>query len=157
MSRDLAGSGGRAGAARPRGAARQPDIHGRSRPHPPPGTTGRRPEPKQRRRGLIGKWQDQPANPSIIKAADRLGYDLSTHRAQQITLEMLDWADTVLTMDAAVLETLRTICTEDNAQKLGLYLGNRDVPDPMGQGDDVFNDCAVLIETGTALHFGRLP
>ncbi|MFE4796184.1 low molecular weight phosphotyrosine protein phosphatase [Streptomyces sp. NPDC056708] len=107
--------------------------------------------------GLIGKWQDQPANPSMIKAAGRLGYDLSTHRAQQITLEMLDWADTVLTMDAAVLETLRTICTEDNALKLGLYLGDRDVPDPMGQGGDVFNDCAVLIETGTALHIGRLP
>ncbi|MFF3127986.1 hypothetical protein ACFVRD_38140 [Streptomyces sp. NPDC057908] len=153
MSRDLAGSGGRAGAARPRGAARQPDNHGRSRPQPP---ARHHPEPKQRRRGLIGKWQDQPANPSVIKAADRLGYDLSTHRAQQITLEMLDWADTVLTMDTAVLETLRTICTEDNVLKLGLYLSDRDVPDPMGQDEEVFNDCAVLIETGTALHIGRL-
>ncbi len=60
-------------------------------------------------------------------------------------------------MDSAVLETLRTICTEDNAPKLGLYLGDRDVPDPMGRGQEVFNDCAVLIETGTALHIGRLP
>lgn len=105
--------------------------------------------------GLIGKWRDQPVNSSMVKAARRLGYDLSTHRAQQITLEMLDWADIVLTMDAAVLGTLRTICTEGNALKLGLYLGNRDVPDPMGQGEEVFNDCAVLIETGTALHLGR--
>ncbi|MFJ3587605.1 low molecular weight phosphotyrosine protein phosphatase [Streptomyces sp. NPDC090231] len=105
--------------------------------------------------GLIGKWQDQPANSSMIKAAGRLGYDLSAHRARQITLEMLDWADIVLTMDSAVLGTLRAICTEDNALKLGLYLGDRDVPDPMGQGDEVFNDCAVLIETGTALHVCR--
>lgn len=105
--------------------------------------------------GLIGKWQGRPANPSMIKAAGRLGHDLSAHRGQQITLEMLDWADVVLTMDASVLDMLRTICTEDNALKLGLYLGNRDVPDPMGQGDDVFNDCAVLIETGTALHLDR--
>ncbi|NED92336.1 hypothetical protein G3I76_71285 [Streptomyces sp. SID11233] len=69
---------------------------------------------------------------------------------------MLDWADIVLTMDAAVLGTLRAICTEDNSPNLGLYLGDRDVPDPMGQSDEVFNDCAVLIEAGTALHLGHL-
>ncbi|MFF4403642.1 low molecular weight phosphotyrosine protein phosphatase [Streptomyces sp. NPDC001404] len=105
--------------------------------------------------GLIGKWQDQPANPSMINAARRLGLDLTPHRAQQITLEMLDWADGVLAMDAAVLGTLRAICGEGNAHKLSLYLRGRDVPDPMGRGDDAFNDCAVLIEAGTALHLGR--
>ncbi|MBA4863757.1 low molecular weight phosphotyrosine protein phosphatase [Streptomyces sp. PSKA54] len=106
--------------------------------------------------GLIGKWQDQPANPSMINAARRLGHDLTHHRAQQLTLEMLNWADEVLAMDAAVLETLRAISSEDNAHKLSLYLPGRDVPDPMGQGDDAFNECAVLIEAGTALHLGQL-
>jgi protein-tyrosine phosphatase len=105
--------------------------------------------------GLIGKWQGQPANPSMINAARRLGLDLTDHRAQQITLEMLDWAHDVLAMDAAVLTTLRAICDEANEHKLGLYLPGRDVPDPIGQGDDVFNECAVLIEAGTALHVGR--
>ncbi len=38
---------------------------------------------------------------------------------------------------------------------IGLYLPGRDVSDPMGQGDGVFNDCAVLIEAGAALHIGR--
>ncbi|MGW7639520.1 arsenate reductase/protein-tyrosine-phosphatase family protein [Streptomyces decoyicus] len=104
--------------------------------------------------GLIGKWQDQPANPSMISAARRLGFDLTPHRAQQITLEMLDWADDVLAMDASVLETLQAICGEANERKLGLYLRDRDVPDPMGQGDDAFDGCAVLIEAGTALHTG---
>ncbi|KMS74180.1 hypothetical protein ACM01_14745 [Streptomyces viridochromogenes] len=105
--------------------------------------------------GLIGKWQGQPANPSMINAARRLGLDLTSHRAEQITLEALDWADEVLAMDTAVLDTLRAICGEANEHKLGLYLPGRDVPDPMGQGDEVFNDCAVLIEAGTALHIGR--
>ncbi|MFC4518043.1 low molecular weight phosphotyrosine protein phosphatase [Streptomyces ehimensis] len=105
--------------------------------------------------GLIGKWQDQPANPSMINAARRLGLDLTPHRAQQITLEMLDWADSVLAMDSAALETLQAISGEAHARKLGLYLRDRDVPDPMGQRDDAFNDCAVLIEAGTALHLGR--
>ncbi|KJY42409.1 hypothetical protein VR41_07800 [Streptomyces sp. NRRL B-1568] len=105
--------------------------------------------------GLIGKWQDQPANPSMINAARRLGLDLTSHRAQQITLEMLDWADEVLAMDAAVLDTLQAISGERSAHKLALYLRSRDVPDPMGQGDDAFNECAVLIEAGTALHIDR--
>ncbi|MFD9424003.1 MULTISPECIES: hypothetical protein [unclassified Streptomyces] len=105
--------------------------------------------------GLIGKWQDQPANPSMINAARRLGLDLTHHRGQQITLADLDWADDVLAMDAAVLDTLRAIDGGHNAHKLRLYLPGRDVPDPMGQDENTFNDCAVLIEAGTAPHIGR--
>ncbi|MES9558639.1 MULTISPECIES: low molecular weight phosphotyrosine protein phosphatase [unclassified Streptomyces] len=107
--------------------------------------------------GLIGKWQGQPANPSMLKASRRLGHDLTHHRGRQITLEMLNWADDVLAMDTAVLDTLRAICGERNADKIRLYLDDRDVPDPMGKGDEAFNECAVLIEAGTALHIGRRP
>ncbi|MFE2977420.1 hypothetical protein [Streptomyces sp. NPDC059258] len=38
--------------------------------------------------------------------------------------------------------------------KLRLYLGDVDVPDPMGQDDAAFHECAVLIELGTVLHTG---
>ncbi|MGW5465179.1 arsenate reductase/protein-tyrosine-phosphatase family protein [Streptomyces sp. NPDC003996] len=102
--------------------------------------------------GLIGKWAGEPANESMITAARRLGLDLTAHRGQQITLDMLSWADSVLAMDTAILETLRAICGEPNERKLGLYLGDRDVPDPMGKDQEAFNACAVLIEAGTALH-----
>ncbi|WP_151775698.1 arsenate reductase/protein-tyrosine-phosphatase family protein [Streptomyces abyssomicinicus] len=94
--------------------------------------------------GLIGKWQDQPTNPSMVKAARRLGFDLTQHRGQQITLGMLDWADEILAMDTAVLGTLRVLCDEKNAHKPRLYLPDEDVPDPMGQDQDAFNACAVL-------------
>ncbi|MFJ9503065.1 hypothetical protein ACIRPZ_04655 [Streptomyces anulatus] len=103
---------------------------------------------------MIGKWQDQPAHSAMINAARRLGYDLTAHRAQQTSLGMLDWADTVLAMDASVLATLRAVCGPENGNKLRLYLGDRDVPDPMGQGDAAFHECAVLIEAGTTLHTG---
>ncbi|MGW2699735.1 arsenate reductase/protein-tyrosine-phosphatase family protein [Streptomyces sp. NPDC001340] len=105
--------------------------------------------------GLIGKWEGEPANEAMVEAARRLGLDLTAHRAQQITLEVLNWADIVLAMDTAVLETLRAICGEKNAEKLALYLNDRDVPDPMGKDQAVSNDCALLIEAGTALHVGR--
>ncbi|MFF3159815.1 hypothetical protein [Streptomyces sp. NPDC057910] len=93
--------------------------------------------------------------PRIFMAARRLGLDLTHHRGQQITLEDLEWADDVLAMDAAVLDTLRAIDDGHNADKLGLYLPGRDVPDPMGQDETTFNDCAVVIEAATALHIGR--
>ncbi|MET9466567.1 low molecular weight phosphotyrosine protein phosphatase [Streptomyces sp. NPDC006544] len=105
--------------------------------------------------GLIGKWQDQPANPSMINAARRLGLDLTHHRGRQITMEDLEWADDVLAMDAAVLDTLRAIDDGHNAHKLSLYLPGRDVPDPMGQDESTFNACSVVIEAGTALYTGR--
>ncbi|MGW1170567.1 hypothetical protein [Streptomyces sp. NPDC002550] len=58
-------------------------------------------------------------------------------------------------MDAAVLESLRAIRSEGSERKLGRYLGDRDVPDPMGGDQEAFNACAVLIEAGTALHVGQ--
>ncbi|WEO92755.1 low molecular weight phosphotyrosine protein phosphatase [Streptomyces sp. FXJ1.172] len=104
---------------------------------------------------LIGKWEGQPANEQIVEAARRLGLDLTSHRAQQLTSEMLDWADSILAMDASVLDVLREIVNDDVQPKLALYLGDRDVPDPMGKDQDAFNACAVLIEAGTALHVGQ--
>ncbi|MFF7242100.1 hypothetical protein [Streptomyces collinus] len=68
----------------------------------------------------------------MIQAARRLGLDLNGHRAQQLTREMLVWADTVLTMDASVLEVLRDIA-DDDQPKLRLYLNDRDVPRPDGR------------------------
>ncbi|WP_442816014.1 arsenate reductase/protein-tyrosine-phosphatase family protein [Streptomyces sp. NBC_01205] len=67
----------------------------------------------------------------------------------------MDWADDVLAMDDAVLGTLRAIDGGQNTHKLRLYLPGRDVPDPMSQDEDTFNDCVVMIEAGTALHIGR--
>ncbi|MFG2111366.1 low molecular weight phosphotyrosine protein phosphatase [Streptomyces sp. NPDC048718] len=106
--------------------------------------------------GLISKWQDKPAHPSMVEAARRLGFDLSAHRGRHITLEMLGWADTVLAMDASVLATLRAVFGPQHDSKLCLYLDGRDVPDPIGEDDAAFFDCAVMIEAGTALHGGGL-
>ncbi|MFC9932548.1 hypothetical protein [Streptomyces sp. NPDC127190] len=91
----------------------------------------------------------------MIEAARRLGLDLSGYRARQLTGEMLGWADSVLAMDAAVLEGLREIAKDDVQPEIALYLGDSDVAAPMGNDQDAFNACAVLIEAGTALHVGR--
>lgn len=107
--------------------------------------------------GLIGKWQGQPANPSMINAARRLGLDLPPPGAADHPGD-------------AGLGGRRTgdgrppssAPSEQSAgrttpRKRGLYLPGLDVPHPMGKGDNAFNDCGVLIEAGTALHVGPRP
>ncbi|MFF1444627.1 hypothetical protein [Streptomyces sp. NPDC058295] len=46
------------------------------------------------------------------------------------------------------------VCGESNQSKLALYLRDRDVPEPIGQDQEAFNECVVLISAGTALHIG---
>ncbi|MEU4177300.1 hypothetical protein [Streptomyces sp. NPDC026589] len=57
-------------------------------------------------------------------------------------------------MDVSVLAALQVVCGPENENKPRLYLGDRDVPDPMGQDDAAFHECAVLMEVGTVLHTG---
>ncbi|MFJ1812331.1 MULTISPECIES: hypothetical protein [unclassified Streptomyces] len=57
-------------------------------------------------------------------------------------------------MDTHVRDDLIDVCGESNQSKLALYLRDRDVLDPMGQNQETFNECAVLIAAGTALHIG---
>ncbi|MER8188514.1 low molecular weight protein-tyrosine-phosphatase [Kitasatospora sp. NPDC094015] len=101
--------------------------------------------------GLIDRWTQ--AHPEMTAAASALGYDLTGHRPQQVTPELIDWADLVLAMDHPVLEHLRDIAGPDLAARIRLYLDrDRDVPDPMGRPAAEFTACALLIEAGAANH-----
>ncbi|WP_307160944.1 arsenate reductase/protein-tyrosine-phosphatase family protein [Streptomyces rishiriensis] len=77
-------------------------------------------EVEVRSAGLIGKWEGEPAHMAMVKAAGRLGLDLTTHRARQITLEMMAWADTIVAMDTHVRDVLIDVCGESNQSKLAL-------------------------------------
>jgi protein-tyrosine phosphatase len=109
--------------------------------HSPPGT-------EVRSAGLAGKHAGQPAHPAMIAAAARIGYDLSSHRGTQITAGLLEWADLALAMDSTILARLRALTAGRDRPQLRLYLDSQDVPDPLGQPEDVFRACAALIEAG---------
>ncbi len=101
--------------------------------------------------GLIDKWEQ--AHPEMTAAASALGYDLTAHRPQQVTRELIDWADLVLAMDHSVQEQLRDIAGPGTTAEIRLYLDHdRDVPDPMGRPAAEFTACALLIEAGAANH-----
>ncbi len=111
----------------------------------------------QTRAAAIRAWHlGEAAHPAMIAAAARAGYDLTGHRGVQVSPELLDWADVVLAMDAAVLEALRALADETTAPKLALYLGDQDVPDPWQQSDEAFTACVRVIESAAGHHLASV-
>lgn len=103
--------------------------------------------------GLAGKHAGKPAHPAMITAAAGLGYDLVGHQAQQVSGELLGWADVILAMDSSVMNGLRDLLGGHDEPRLRLYLPGQDVPDPLGHGEDVFAECAAMIEAGADQDF----
>ncbi|MFE9296709.1 low molecular weight protein-tyrosine-phosphatase [Streptomyces niveus] len=106
--------------------------------------------------GIRDKWTGRPAHPFILTAAARHGYDLSGHRARQVDLDLMHWADTILAMDASNLAALGELADEHTVGRIALYLGDRDVSDPFGRPGDAFDRCVDVIVTGAARHL-QLP
>lgn len=107
----------------------------------------------QTRAAAIRDWHlGEAAHPAMVAAAARAGYDLTGHQGVQVSPELLEWADVVLAMDAAVLDALRALADEATSPKLALYLGDRDVPDPWQQSDEAFTACVRVIESAAGHH-----
>ncbi|WP_244942928.1 low molecular weight phosphotyrosine protein phosphatase, partial [Streptomyces inhibens] len=102
--------------------------------------------------GTRDKWVGHPAHREMVTAAAARGYDLTAHRGVHISRDLLEWADTILAMDTGNLTALRTLVDERTAPKLGLYLIDRDVPDPWGKGQEAFAAVVTLVEDGAARH-----
>lgn len=101
--------------------------------------------------GLVDKWVGKPAHPAMIEAAARRGYDLTSHRGTRVDATLLARADLILAMDTNVLTALSAIqspASGSHQAHIELYLGDRDVADPWGQPNTVFDACVELIEAG---------
>ncbi|MFE3739885.1 low molecular weight phosphotyrosine protein phosphatase [Streptomyces sp. NPDC059134] len=100
--------------------------------------------------GIRDRWAGRPAHSTRVRVAALRGYDLSAHRGAQVSGDLLEWADVVLAMDGTILAALRDLSDERTGAKLGLYLEDRDVPDPWGRDDAAFVAVVTLIEDGAA-------
>lgn len=79
------------------------------------------------------------------------GVDISDHRARQLTDQLLNEADLVLVMDRAQKKTIEAQAPTAHGKvyRLGEW-SHFDVPDPIGQTDDVFENVLQLIDKGIA-------
>jgi protein-tyrosine phosphatase len=73
-----------------------------------------------------------PADPSSIEVMADHGYDIGSHRAQQATPALLDWADLIFALDQGHFDwlTQRSPHLRGRVFKLGKWQGNRDIQDP---------------------------
>ncbi len=95
-----------------------------------------------------------PPSEGAARAAGRHGLDLSQHRSQALTDELVRGVDLVLTMTPAHLERVVELGAGDRAALLAAFAQGGDaaegyppVPDPFGGSDDTYEETFLLLQT----------
>lgn len=88
------------------------------------------------------------ADPSSIEVGAANGLDLSRHRAQQLTLPMLQQADLVLTLDGSHSAWINSRYPQfrGKVHKLGKWRKDEDVPDPYRHPLEAFEAAYVQMD-----------
>ena len=82
------------------------------------------------------------ATPEAVAVATAHGADLGEHKSQSLSLEMLVWADHLLTMTQGHLRLLECLELEVGPRPRLLSPQGIDVDDPLGGGPEVYQACA---------------
>lgn len=90
----------------------------------------------------------------VREYAAGIGLDLSQHRSQQVTAEMLAWADVVVYMDQRNLTRLRELeAREESLVCLGSAIGLHRIADPAytPRGPELSRILDQVVETSRAI------
>ncbi|MCH7922978.1 MAG: low molecular weight protein arginine phosphatase [Nitrospinae bacterium] len=97
---------------------------------------------------LVGR----PAEPLVHEALKPFGTDVSGHRAQMISEELIQWADCILVMTQEHRDFVRSMAPEaiERVWLLGAYGPgddpDRGIPDPYGGSAFHYRACAVELQ-----------
>ncbi len=97
--------------------------------------------------GLFAMTGDE-VTPSSVKACERFGVDISSHRARRITAYILDETDKFVCMTPEHASSLSMYVPSDKIIILG-----GGIPDPYGSDLETYIKCANYIKTALALQF----
>lgn len=107
-----------------------------------------------------GAQDGAPASHDALNVAAERGIDLGTHRSQQLTQQLVDWADLILAMSPSHLWTVGEM---DGADKAGLLTdfieGNgygQAIEDPYGGDIDTYRDTFAQLEAAIDALLDRL-
>ena len=105
--------------------------------------------------GLINK----AAHKRSLKALAEIDLDLSHHKSQGITDELVDWADYILVMELGHQVKLHSRHPKSNGKvlMLGTFGGSHDIPDPIGGWMGRFRKCRTLITRCVEGFMDQLP
>ena len=94
--------------------------------------------------GIFGAT-GMPATPEAALAARAHGVDISRHRSQKLTSELIQAADMVFCMTDYHVEQVRRL-SPSSAEKVFRLDESGDIPDPIGGGEEVYVATAERIE-----------
>lgn len=88
-----------------------------------------------------------PASAEAVQACREAGVDISQHRAQRLTQDLVSRADYVFVMDRSHGKGV-TDTWPQAAERTQLLGGENDIADPIGGDLDVYRSCAQQIDRG---------
>lgn len=93
-----------------------------------------------------GAWASlgSPATPEAIDAMRRLGVDISTHRSQPLTRDLIDWAAVIFAMSQSHLDQVLSLDPHAR-EKVRRLDPETDVEDPIGRSQEVYDHTARTI------------
>jgi protein-tyrosine-phosphatase len=99
--------------------------------------------------GTFFRNDGAPAMENAVTVMAERGLDISAHRVQSITGELVDWAELILTMSAAHKQYIETnfVNSQRKVQLLTEYTGAQgDIFDPVTSGIEAYRECAIQLE-----------
>jgi len=101
--------------------------------------------------GLVGL----SPTPEAIAACSAKGIDITAHKSRALTDQLIEECDFIFVMSRSHHRRVREL-NRKAVNKCLLLLEYKDIPDPVGQAQAVYDDCSELIEKGVKKRIGRL-
>jgi protein-tyrosine phosphatase len=86
-----------------------------------------------------------PASGEAVEACAAKGIDISGHRSRALTIYLIAQSDLIFAMTRGHREAVLEMCPEA-ASKCSLLADGVDIPDPIGQSQVVYDNCAERID-----------
>jgi protein-tyrosine phosphatase len=100
----------------------------------------------------VGALVGKPVDATALQLLHENGYDHPAHEARQLTREMAQQYDLILTMEPRHVQDILRIAPEARGKTflLGKWQGDRAIPDPYRQQKPAFDHVYKLISEGSA-------
>ena len=96
-----------------------------------------------------------PASTEAIAACSAKGIDIKAHKSRKLSEQLIEESDFIFAMCRMHLERVAALSSEA-VSKCALLAGNEEIADPIGQPQQVYNNCADLIEEAVKIRIDEL-
>jgi L-threonylcarbamoyladenylate synthase len=96
-----------------------------------------------------------PASPGAIIACAARGVDLKSHRNQGLTEHLIEESDLIFAMEKIHCKSVVAL-NPDTESRCMLLTENKEISDPIGSQQSVYNNCAKIIEKAVKTRLDEL-